>query len=94
MVFVATAVATWECGGCGAASMWKGALVGEVFGAYSAHRTGASYFTSVFQGGVSGAAIAGAFGGVNTLTKGMNPLIQIGSKGFVGGGFNIARRPI
>lgn len=85
VVFVATAVATWECGGCGAASMLKGALVGEAFGVYSAHRTGASYFTSVFQGGVSGAAIAGAFGGVHTLTKGMNPLIQIGSKGFVGG---------
>ncbi len=69
-------------GGFGAASMLKGAPVVEAFGVYSAHRSGGSYFTSVFQGGVSGAAVAGAFGGVNTLTKGMNTLIQIGSKRF------------
>jgi RHS repeat-associated protein len=52
-IIVGTAVATFYCGGCGAAA---GALVGELVGGYSAHRAGGNILSGVVVGGAVGAA--------------------------------------
>jgi RHS repeat-associated protein len=52
-IVIGTAVATWYCGGCGAA---VGALVGELLGAYSAYQSGGDIVMGVVVGGAVGAA--------------------------------------
>jgi RHS repeat-associated protein len=64
-IVVGTAAATWYCGGCGAAAVLQGALVGEIsggaLGGYSAHKAGGNVGKGVLFGTVTG-GVTGAVG--------------------------------
>ncbi len=83
-IVAGTAAATFYCLGCSvvASGAIQGALVGEGIGAYSSR---GDMLGGVIRGGLIGGAIGGAFAEAGALTKGMNPLIQIGAKGMIGG---------
>lgn len=84
-LLVLSAVGTAYCGGCGAG--W-GAVTGEVAGGYAAHRSGGDILTGAVIGGAQGAAMGGMMQGVDQA--GMNPLLEIGIKGHIGGVFTAA----
>lgn len=56
-IVVATAAATWYCGGCGAAAVLQGALVGEIAGGATAAATGGNVLQGVVIGGITGGTI-------------------------------------
>jgi RHS repeat-associated protein len=87
VIVVGTAVATWYCGGCGAA---VGALVGELVGGYAAYQAGGDILTGVVVGGAVG-AVTGYLGEymIAAVPDG-GWAIRVGSWAVEGGGQGIA----
>ncbi|MCA9463715.1 MAG: RHS repeat-associated core domain-containing protein [Nitrospira sp.] len=91
-IIVATAVATYYCGGCGAAPYLQGALAGELSlgttGGLSAARNGGDISKGVLFGTATGAIVGGISGGVldtfkliDPATGVFRPLTSFGSSG-------------
>ncbi|MGD9850204.1 MAG: RHS repeat-associated core domain-containing protein [Nitrospirales bacterium] len=76
-IIVATAVATYYCGGCGAAPYLQGALAGELSlgttGGLSAARNGGDISKGVLFGTVTGAVVGGLSGGTLAKFNVINP---------------------
>ncbi|PYM91302.1 MAG: hypothetical protein DME04_19325 [Candidatus Rokuibacteriota bacterium] len=86
-IIAGTAVATFYCGGCGAA---VGALVGELVGLYSAKASGGDVLSGVVVGGAAG-AVTGYLGGyIGSLDPEGGFWLNVGSWAVKGGGQGIA----